>query len=64
METLDNGTLKKIEEMKGGDAMTLTIKSEFSELVEDLLMLYSDVQAANSAGEELHSDLNRNGGTN
>ena len=64
METLDKGTLKEIEEMKGGDVMTLTINIEFSVLVEDLLMLYSDVQAANSAGEKRQSELNRIGGTN
>jgi hypothetical protein len=55
MDTLDKGTLKEIEEMKGVDEMTLMINSEFSALVEALLMLYSDVQAANAAGVELQS---------
>jgi hypothetical protein len=55
MYILDKGTLKEIEEMKGGDEMTLMVNSEFSALVEDLLMLYSDVQAANAAGEEHQS---------
>ena len=64
METLNKGTLKEIEEVKGGDVMTLTIKSEFSALVEDLWMLYSDVQVACSVGEELQSELSRTGGSN
>ena len=64
MEILDKCTLKESVEMKGGDVMTLTIKSEFSASVEYLLMLYSDVQTANSAGEELQSELKRTGGTN
>ena len=55
MDTFDKGTLKVIDETKGGDEMTLTINSEFSALVEDPLMLCSDVQAANAACEELQS---------
>lgn len=61
MKPLYKGTL---EEMKGSDMMALTIKSEFSALAQDLLMFYSDVQAANSASEELQSELNRTKGTN
>ena len=53
METLDKGTLQKIEEMEGGDEMTLTINSEFSVVIEDLMMLYSEVQKVNALGEEV-----------
>ena len=55
MDTLDKRTLKEIEEMKGDDEMTLIVNCEFSALVEDLLMRYSDVQAANAAGVDLQS---------
>lgn len=51
-ETLDKGTLRKIEEMEGGEEMTLTINSEFSVLIEDLIMLHSDVLKVNAIGEE------------
>jgi hypothetical protein len=56
VETLEKGTLQKVEEMEGGEEMTLTINSEFSVFIEDILSLHSEVIRVNALGEPVEEE--------
>jgi hypothetical protein len=51
VETLEEGAIQKMVEMEGGDEMTITINSEFSVFIEDILSLHSEVIRVNALGE-------------